>query len=171
MYSIKFLCQSAKISQQTFYRLIRDNSEFRELVESNREKKGNSYRYGKPVLDWLIAHYEAETPAEALKCPVEPRENPTKENTATTEKADLEALQAEYDNLKSQYEKLKSDYDKLDAEKQTLLSYQGNLLFLLTQEKAEKQKLLVASSHQTIGEKLKSLFKRKQSPEGDTSGQ
>ena len=39
MLSIKDICQEANISQQTFYRLVRENPDFRTLVESGREKK------------------------------------------------------------------------------------------------------------------------------------
>lgn len=171
MFSIKILCEKSNISQQTFYRLVRENEEFRALVESNREKKGNGYRYDTPVLEWLSAYYDkgeeaepTEKPVEASTSPVEPLKDTAEENISQGEtdalKADLEALQAKYDKLKSRYDKLKADYEALEGERKTLLAYQGNLLYLLTQEKNEKQQLLLAPPHKTIGEKIKGLFKR-----------
>lgn len=54
MYDIKTLCQRSNISQQTFYRLMKGNEEFRELVETSRQKRGSSYHYPEAVLQWLI---------------------------------------------------------------------------------------------------------------------
>ena len=84
MYNIKTLCEKSNISQQTFYRLIRENDDFRELVEKNKEKKGNGFRYSEAVLDWLRDYrgIEAEQPAQKKpeatpEKPVEAAETPS----------------------------------------------------------------------------------------------
>ena len=61
MYDIKTLCQRSNISQQTFYRLMKGNEEFRELVETSRQKRGSSYHYPEAVLQWLMAYHSLPT--------------------------------------------------------------------------------------------------------------
>ena len=82
MFDIKTLCQRSNISQQTFYRLSKENEEFRELVLAERKKRGNGFLYPDSVLQWLMNYYAisddkpadeskptAETPVEAPQSP------------------------------------------------------------------------------------------------------
>lgn len=51
------LCKAAKISQPTFYKLFKQNSDFSSLVYHHRQKYKKSYTYDDAVLEWLIAYF------------------------------------------------------------------------------------------------------------------
>ncbi len=161
MLDVKSLCQKANISQQTFYRLIRENKEFSSLVENNRQKKGNGYKYDTPVLEWLYNYYDreqaeaeqeqaTESPVEAPASPVEGLDGEERIKTLLEENT---ALHAQIDDLKQQLE------DK-EQERRALFAQNAQLILLLGQEKQEKQALLPAP-RKPIGERIKALFSRK----------
>ena len=167
MYDVKTLCQRSNISQQTFYRLIKENEEFRELAETNRQKRGNSYRYPETVLQWLLAYYsipsepteekpapKEETPVEASESPSEPSESADREKPLLDK---INALEAEIRALKAQLE------DK-EQERKALFIHNSQLLMLLSQEKQEKQALLPAPKKPML-ERIKGIFsKEKERP-------
>lgn len=72
-----------------------------------------------------------------------------------------EARENELNDLKIKYDELKETYEKVESERQELLKQNGNLLLLLSQEKAEKQMLLPAP-RKSIREKIRSLFKKEE---------
>ena len=72
-----------------------------------------------------------------------------------------EATENELNNLKIKYDELKTAFEKVESERQELLKQNGNLLLLLSQEKAEKQMLLPAP-RKSIREKIRSLFKKEE---------
>lgn len=152
MLSIKDLCQHANISQQTFYRLTRENKEFRTLVETKREKKGNGYRYDTAVLDWLYSYYDREdTSIPAVEVPEGPSEADLLLDEVKSLSEQLRALQGEYEALEAKYQ-------SSEKERQMLLLQNNQLLCLLSQEKQEKQALL-PQPRKPLMEKIKSLFK------------
>lgn len=147
MLSVKQLCEKANISQQTFYRLIRDSKEFSALVEQNRQRKSNGYRYDTPVLEWLLAYYERENAAS---------EPPEKEPDTS--------IEAERDALRVELEALQARFDAVEAERKELLAQNGQLLLLLSQEKQEKQALLPPPRIPLV-ERVKALFHQQQKKE------
>ena len=132
------------ISQQTFYRLIRENNELRTLVEQNKVKRGNGFRYDTPVLEWLLEYYGKEA------------------NTSPIEAADAEsntkALQGEIEALKGRLEALQAQLEAKEQERKQLLTQNAQLILLLGQEKQEKQALLTTAHRQTFGERLRGIF-------------
>ena len=110
MYDIKTLCQRSNISQQTFYRLMKGNEEFRELVETSRQKRGSSYHYPEAVLQWLMAYHslpteekttpKEETLVEAPESSSEPSE--TVDGETLLDK--INALEAEIKALEAKVE-------------------------------------------------------------------
>ena len=68
-----------------------------------------------------------------------------------------EETKQELERLKEKYAELQAELDKVEAERKQLLEQNGNLLLLLSQEKAEKQKLL-PPPRKTIGERIRALF-------------
>ena len=157
MLSIKQLCEQANISQQTFYRLVRENKEFRELTEANRQKRGNGFKYDRAVLEWLLSYYgrEAEeTPSsQPTEAPKQAQEQPEAENQGT----DIKALEAQIAALQEENNALKAQLIDKEKERQALFVQTNQLLFLLSQEKAEKQALLPAP-RQPLGQRIKSFF-------------
>lgn len=158
MYNIKSLCEKSNISQQTFYRLLRENKDFRELVENNKEKKGNGYRYTDTVLSWLLDYKGIELSPEE---PATPTEMPP-ETILTDEREQIllnqiKALEAEIDGLKAMVE-------EKEQERKALFLQNANLLMLLTQEKQEKQALL-PTPRPSIVQRIKSLFSDKNNGE------
>lgn len=158
MYNIKSLCEKSNISQQTFYRLLRENKDFRELVENNKEKKGNGYRYTDAVLSWLLDYKGIELLPEEPSTPAEmPPETILTDERESALLNQINALEAEIDGLKA-------IIDEKEQERKSLLLQNANLLLLLTQEKQEKQALLPAP-RQSFSQRIKALFSNKNNRE------
>lgn len=166
MYDIKTLCQRSNISQQTFYRLIKENEEFRELAETGRKKRGNSFLYPETVLHWLLAYYsipsepteekpasKEETPVEAFESPSEPSE------TVDREKPLIDKIAA----LEAEIKALEAKLEEKEQERKALFIQNGQLLYLLSQEKQEKQALLPAPKKPLI-ERIKEMFIKEKEP-------
>ena len=64
MYSVKELVLKTGKTEQTIYRLARENEEFRTIWEQSQTKIGNKKRYGEDVLTWLVNHYNLSSVAE-----------------------------------------------------------------------------------------------------------
>lgn len=170
MYNIKILCEKANISQQTFYRLIRENDVFRELVEKNKQKKGNGFRYSEAVLDWLRDYRgiepelpqqdptaaKAENPVEATEQPSEPPADEDREKELLRQIASLE----------SEITRLTAALEDKEQERKALFLQNSNLLYLLTQEKNEKQALLPPPPQpkQPLGQRIRSFFSGNKKP-------
>lgn len=61
-YNMKQLCEKVGGKrEQSIYRLIRENSEFAEVVKNNRSKTAGKVTYEEPVLAWLITYYNADS--------------------------------------------------------------------------------------------------------------
>lgn len=144
MYTIKQLCQMAHISQATFYRVSRENSEFSGIVEANRIKRGNSYRYGEPVRAWLLDYYAASVDAKTAECPSAATQGLSDVSSASTDESTLQELKRENEALRARTEQLEKLLDDERAERKELHQQNGHLLLLLSQEKQEKQLLLPA---------------------------
>ncbi len=171
MYNIKTLCEKANISQQTFYRLTRENEEFRELVEKNKQKKGNGFRYSEAVLAWLLDYRGIEPeqqpqqdPAAATEGkPIEASEQPSEPPVwADREKELLTQIAA----LEREIARLTASLDDKEQERKALFLQNSNLLYLLTQEKNEKQALLPPPPQPKLplGQRIRSFFGSKQQP-------
>lgn len=161
MYDIKMLCQRSNISQQTFYRLMKENEEFRELVETNRQKRGNSYHYPETVLEWLTAYYlvSAKSATEKKDTSSKASERPFKPFEAVDrEKPLLDRISA----LEGQIEALEAKLDEKEQERKALFVQNNQLLYLLAQEKQEKQALLPAPK-KSFFERIKDVFSKKDS--------
>lgn len=190
MYKIDILCQKARISQQTFYRLTKTNKDFRELVEKNREKKGSSYRYGEPVLSWLLDYSgiqdksnQEQQPSQqqqqsqgATEQAVErPETAPPPPEASTREKELLDRIEA----LEREIDGLRAALNDKEQERKALFYQNIQLVRILGQEKDEKQALLpapgstapatypaAAPAKTSFVERVKSLFgKKSQQPQ------
>ena len=154
---IATLCKRASISQQTFYRLSKENSEFRTLVERERKKRGNGYQYSSDVLAWLLTYYgkeeTMEEKRETRESAAEPQESPSEGQEA----ADKETHAAEVETaLRAKIERLRAMLEEERKERQEMVRQNAQLLLLLSQEKQEKQ-LFLPAPKKSIWERL---FKR-----------
>lgn len=174
MYNIKTLCEKANISQQTFYRLTRENEEFRALVEANKQKKGNGFRYNEAVLEWLCDYRgitqeqqpEQAPPTAAAENPVEASETPAEPPVwADREKELLNQIAA----LESEITRLTATLEDKEQERKALFLQNANLLMLLTQEKAEKQALLPPPQQPKLplGQRIKAFFGGNKTPSNE----
>lgn len=164
MFDIKTLCQRSNISQQTFYRLSKENEEFRELVLAERKKRGNGFLYPDSVLQWLMNYYAisddkpadeskptAETPVESPQSPSEPSE------AVDREKPFLDRINA----LEGEIRALEAKLEEKEQERKALFVQNNQLLYLLSQEKQEKQALLPAPRKPLL-ERIKGIFTAKE---------
>jgi hypothetical protein len=123
-YTMEELSKAVGLTQQTLYKLRRENAIFAEVAKANSRKRGRGILYGEVVLEWLKEHYyvggessESATPAV---------------NEPTL------AIDA---GIVAKYE---GEIERLTARIAELEQQQGILLLLLSQEKQEKQALLPA---------------------------
>ena len=161
MLSIKDICQEANISQQTFYRLVRENPDFRTLVESGREKKGNGYKYDRAVLEWLYTYYDKEPDAGEEETPSSPSILPS---DASELQEQIKSLTEERDALKRNLDALQAKYEKTEQERLAFFTQNAQLILLLGQEKQEKQALLPPPKKPFV-ERIKGIFKKEPQPE------
>jgi len=137
-------------------------NEDRSFFYSHREMGSNGgYVYDDEVLERLkikvgVSNGEVvdDIIKEDEKTPLPSRPIPSKTNE------ELESVKAELEDIKVKYADAKETILKLETELKEMRENNGNLLWLLTQEKLEKQKLL-PPPRKTIGEKIKALFTRK----------
>ena len=166
MLSIKQLCEQANISQQTFYRLVRENKEFRELTEGNRQKRGNGFKYDRVVLEWLLSYYGRAAEEKPSSQPTEAPKQAQEQPEAASQSEEIKVLEAQITALQEENNALKAQLIDKEKERQALFVQTNQLLFLLSQEKAEKQALLSAP-RQPIGQRIKSFFSKKQEEPGN----
>lgn len=160
MYTMKELSTKVGKSQQAIYKLIKQNGELSTIIKENSTKEGRLIKYGEPVLEWLMGHYDADSvnvndgePAAARETDVEAvtdRTNRTQENNVggSDSPSELEyreeliLLRQENKMLREAVARLQSDIEKERAEKKALLEQNGIALLALREEQAEKQKYL-----------------------------
>ena len=135
-------------------------NEDRSFFYSHREMGSNGgYVYDDEVLERLkikVGVSNGEAGGEIKK---EDEENPniTRPIPSKTNE-ELESVKAELEDIKVKYADAKETILKLETELKEMRENNGNfLLWLLTQEKLEKQKLL-PPPRKTIGERIRGLF-------------
>ena len=165
-YTIKELGNIIGRKPAMIYNYFNEDEETKSFYYSHRVKGSNGgYLYDDEVLERLkiklgvsngevvddIIKEDEETPL-----PSRPIQSKTDE--------ELESVKAELEDIKVKYADAKETILKLETELKEMRENNGNLLWLLTQEKLEKQKLL-PPPRKTIGEKIKALFTRKDTHE------
>jgi len=58
MFTMRELSETIGITEQSIYRLLKTNNEFRKIADGNCELSGKKKLYDQPVLDWLIDYYK-----------------------------------------------------------------------------------------------------------------
>ena len=159
LYTIKEITKIVDRTEPSIYALIRTDKDF---FNSHREKttKG-SYKYDEEALERLKNHFGVSNVVGEGDFEGENGEIPKDTAPLHDENGDLSqkiaSLSAELEEMKGKYAALQADFDKVEAERADLLRQNGNLLLLLSQEKAEKQALL-PPPRKTIGERIRGLF-------------
>lgn len=187
MVSIKELCQRTNISQPTFYRLLKNDSEFSVWIESHRKKKGNGYYYDIEVIEKVkeicgkdsdfslnpqskIDPPTEEAPAGAVEdspsdgIPEQPRPSQSPSNAVL-----IASLEKEVSLLREQNTFLKEQIDALRKENETI-SNQLTQMIVLKQMETQKEVLKLADGQDPerrlrIRDRIKSFFSKKTSIE------
>lgn len=175
MYTARILCQKANISQQSFYRLAKENEDFKAILTDGRTKGAKGYQYSQEVLDWLLKYYEIdvsernEQPDTRENPPFCPPEAVLATNSIKSLTDERDALKRDLDALKRDLEKMRVDLTREQTEKSALLAQNQQILTIFALEKQEKQQLILGlqGKHVTIGERIKRLLaKNKKDPAG-----
>lgn len=158
-YTIKEISKIIGRKPAMIYNYFNENEESKSFYYSHREMGANGgYIYDDEALERLKIKVGVSNGVggSILKNEEQIITEPTPPPSMELEKAkaDLESIQRKYEELEA---KLK----EVEAERKQLLEQNGNLLLLLSQEKAEKQRLLPAP-RKTIREKIRSLFKKEE---------
>ncbi len=159
-YKIQDLSRLSKISNPTIYKIFKKNQDF--IADNSKKVKGKTKPmtlYSQAVLDLLLAQYgqgndgtivNASAGGNATELPSEPQKHEETPPEAAEDKSTITALQTKIEALEAQIE-------ALEAERRELLKQNGNILLLLSQEKAEKA-LLLPAPKKSFGERIKALF-------------
>lgn len=171
-HTVKEMCDICRITSRTFYRAVKQNADFRKIVEETKEETPKGSTYGEPVLDWLKKKYlrksdEQEThtmPIEPPSSPAEPPDgvecdNPVPETRSALER-EMEGFTAKVEKLELENAFLREQVAALKEDKKVLNEQFSNTLLLFTQEKQEKQ-LLLPAPKRSFGEKVKDWLKAK----------
>lgn len=175
MYTARILCQKANISQQSFYRLAKENDDFKSILTDGRTKGAKGYQYSQEVLDWLLKYYEIDTTESNEQS--ETQDNPPfcqpeavlAANSIKSLTDERDALKRDLDALKRDLEKARVDLAREQTEKSALLAQNQQILTIFAMEKQEKQQLILGMQEKrvTIGERIKRLIaKNKKDPAG-----
>ena len=78
-HTVKEMCDICHITSRTFYRAVKQNEDFRKMVEETKVETPKGSTYGDSVLDWLKKKYlpdaeEQETPTMPVEPPSSPAE-------------------------------------------------------------------------------------------------
>lgn len=166
MYSMKDLSRLTGKTEQTIYRLGRENSDFKTVLEANQRKVSNGKRYGENVLNWLLSYYEITPPTEPDPCapsvsvqkPSVPEPSAPLDETIIREN---EALRGQIEALKRENELLRSQLSEAALREHTHNEQLGHALLNLGQALQQTQ-LLLAAPKQTMFQRLKQLFNKPQ---------
>ena len=161
-YDIEDLSRLANVSKKTVYEYKKKNkalfTENSTKVKAEGKTKPKTM-YSQAVLDLLLAQYGqgndgtivgASAGGNATELPSEPQKRDETPPEAAEDKSTITALQTKIEALEAQIE-------ALEAERRELLKQNGNILLLLSQEKAEKA-LLLPAPKKSFGERIKALF-------------
>lgn len=169
LYSIKEITKIVDRTEQSIYAYIRTEQDF---FNEHREKHSKGgYRYDEEAIKRLKKRFGVED-GEGIGENFSKDANsplltaPSIDDELRQMSQEKERLSAELEEMKGKFKALQADFEKVEGERVELLRQNGlktdeinHLLLLLSQEKAEKQALL-PPPRRTIGEKIKSLFRR-----------
>lgn len=164
-YSIKDLTSISNTTERAVRNLFKSNKELKELAAEHTITEKRNVFYDSAVYEWFCERYKKSSSEKT-----EPlNENKVVEGILNDEKQNLleytaplyvrqeNEAEKELKELQIKFDELKTRFEKVENERQELLKQNGNLLLLLSQERALTQKYLPAP-RKTIGERLKALF-------------
>lgn len=165
MYSMREMATLIGKTEQTIYRLGRENKEFKNLLETASEKTARGKIYDKSVLLWLLNNYKMELPTEeSLGRAFQARENaPVPVSIPQSEEIHAEkinALQGEIERLKQDNENLRALLAAAEARERERNEQLSQALLCLQQEQRAQQ-LLLSDGRPSLWEKMKRAFKKK----------
>lgn len=163
MYSIKELVLKTGKTEQTIYRLARENEEFRTIWEQSQTRIGNKKRYGEDVLAWLINHYnlssmsEQDVGASFYRAFNGQIPQPTAQQVETLIR-DNEALKGQIEALKRENELLRAQLDTAERREKEDKEILGHTLLCLQQ--ATQAQRLLDTSKPSVFQRVKQLFSK-----------
>ena len=143
--------------------MFKSNSELKELAKEHKKVENRNVFYDEVIYEWFCRRYEKKTKSLMENSVVGSNSENENQNipldTPPSSLPQEEEIKQELERLKEKYAELQAELEKVEAERKQLLEQNGNLLLLLSQEKAEKQKLLPIP-RKTIGERIRALFRK-----------
>lgn len=176
-YSMKQLQAITGKPPQTINRLMRKNESLIALLPEHRVKQSNGQVfYDEAILEWLKEYFQLENnPLVADEVGETITENAAEEvpqhsPRPSTNEALIDELRRQIDDLEEQIERkdkviadLEEQLKTKEAERLHFVTQNSQLTALLIAEKQEKVRLLPPPK-QTLGEKIKSFFGKKEKP-------
>ena len=151
MYTVTAICDNIGIAKPTFYRLLRENTEFQSVVNADRKTKGNGFVYGETVFNWLNDRY-GKSQKNNCDQPVE--------KIAPKNSEEIKILEQKVEELQRRLE-------AAEYEKKQLFESNCQLLMLLSQEKQEKQ-LLLPAPKMSLGQRIAKFIKKEAQSNGNS---
>ena len=155
----KEICQKTNITEQTFHRMLKKNSDVRTIADKGRTRGPRGYEYPEEVLAWFVKRYGENAPAQDA---LSGSEMPSDGESAAHE---VDSLQERINELEEQNAALQAKVDAFDEERRELQRQNGQILLLLAQER--QQNLLQAPKKKTLRERLAAVFGKGHRPEGE----
>jgi len=158
-YTIKEISKIIGRKPAMIYNYFNENEESKSFYYSHREMGANGgYIYDDEALERLKIKVGVLNGVAGGEIKKEDEENPNITRPLPLKaNEELESVKAELEDVKTKYADAQQTIVKLETELKEMRENNGNLLWLLTQEKLEKQKLL-PQPRKTIGERIRGLF-------------
>lgn len=158
-YTIKELGEIIGRKPAMIYNYFNEDEEAKTFYYSHRVKGSNGgFLYDDEVLERLKIKVGVSNGVAGGEIKKEDEENPNITRPLPLKaNEELESVKAELEDVKTKYADAQQTIAKLETELKEMRENNGNLLWLLTQEKLEKQKLL-PQPRKTIGERIRGLF-------------
>lgn len=158
-YTIKEISKIIGRKPAMIYNYFNENEESKSFYYSHREMGANGgYIYDDEALERLKIKVGVSNGVAGGEIKKEDEENPNITRPIQLKaNEELESVKAELEDVKTKYADAQQTILKLETELKEMRENNGNLLWLLTQEKLEKQKLL-PPPRKTIGERIRGLF-------------
>lgn len=163
MYSVKELVLKTGKTEQTIYRLARENEEFRTIWEQSQTKIGNKKRYGEDVLTWLVNHYNLSSVAEQdvgasfYRASNGQIPQPTARQVESLIR-DNEAFKGQIEALKRENELLRAQLDTAERREKEDKEILGHTLLCLQQ--ATQAQRLLDTPKPSVFQRVKQLFSK-----------
>ena len=174
LYTIQQLREVSGTSEKATRNLFKSNKELKNLAMSHIVRNLNRVFYDEIIYEWFVERYKEKNRLLMENEVGESKKEEDKEANPISNAPPIDeiaALATELGEIKGKFEALQADFEEANKEIERLRNENNlkneeiqRLFLIIQQEKQEKAQvmLMLPPPKQTIGERIKGLFKKKE---------